>query len=235
MDSQLRAEITEAILRNAVKDAHKREMDALFSEKAAQEYTPSKAHQAQMRALFARDRRKNMFVKIYSVTRRIAVIMLITATILFGVLLTDYRVQATIRETIIGWYDRFTLFRFQQANGFETGEREWFPEFLPDGFEISELIELHIGRYIFLEHDDGYYILFEYSPAADTTIAVDNEFTTMKTVLLGGIEYFVLTPLPDSEHYAQVIWQMDGYAFALLSNFSPDILLQIALSVGFAN
>jgi hypothetical protein len=231
MDSRLRSELTEALLRGAATEAHEREMTAIPPEdELSKQYTFSKTHEARMRALFKRAERGETLIKLYTVSKRAAVIVLIMSTVLFGMLLTDSRVQATIRETIITWYERFILFRFQE-NDYKTGEAEWFPDFIPDGFEISEIIKFYIGRHIFFERADGYYIIFEYRPAANTAIYVDNEYTEMKIILHDGIEYYVVTPLPNSEHDSQVLWHTNGYSFLIISGLDSEILLNMAVSV----
>jgi hypothetical protein len=122
------------------------------------------------------------------------------------------------------------LFRFQGDN-YEPGAIEWFPGFIPDGFETAEIIEFYIGRHIFFERADGSYIVFEYSPASDTIIGVDNEYTEMEAVLLNGIEYFVITPLPGKEQPSQILWRMSGYAFHLHSMLDSEILFEMSVSV----
>ncbi|MCL1842216.1 MAG: DUF4367 domain-containing protein [Defluviitaleaceae bacterium] len=233
MDAQFRNEITEAILRRAATEAHEREMAAIPPEKElAKQYNFTAKHTARMRALFKREERKESLMKIYAVSKRAAVIVLIMATALFSLLLTDSQVQATIRETIIRWYEQFTLFRFQGGDEVhEIGKFEWFPNFVPEGFEKIETINFYIGRHIFFEDVGGLYIIFEYVPASDAIIGVDNEYTEMETVSHNGTEYFIIIPLPGSEHDSQVLWNMRGYAFHLVSDLDSQILFEMALSV----
>jgi len=227
----LRSDITEAILRRAVIEAHEREMAAIPPDEVLKNiYTFSDAHEARMRALFRREARRDFFGKAYFVSKRAAVVVLILATALFGLLMTDSNIQATVRDTILTWYERFTLFRFQ-GDGYTVGETAWFPDFVPDGFEVTDELEFYIGRIIFFENSYGHSIVFEYSSATDTIVGVDNEYTQLTSITHGGIEYFVSAPLPYSEHRAQVIWNMDGYVFMLLSDLDSGKLLEIALSV----
>lgn len=231
MDNVLRSEITEAILRRAVIDAYEQDMAEIPpEEELAEMHSFSHAHDARMRALFKRDKRKELLHKVFTVTKRAAVIALILATAFFAVLMTDTRVQASVRETIISWYDRFTLFRFQNGGDVDYAA-EWFPQFVPKGFEVSEITEFYIGRYIFLESPDGYYIIFQYHPAEGATAAVDNEFTAWETIRKDGIDFLVATPLPESEHHSQVIWRMNGFVFLLLSHLDAEVLLEMAVSV----
>jgi len=233
MDAQFRSEITETILRRAAIEAHEREMAAIPPEaELAKRYTFAKTHEARMRALFRRTERRESLIKIYAVSKRAAVIVLILATAFFSLLLTDSHVQATIRETIIRWYEQFTLFRFQGGDEVhEIGKFEWFPNFVPAGFETVETIDFYIGRHIFFEGVGGRYIIFEYVPASDAIIGVDNEYTEMETVSHNGTEYFIIIPLPSSEHDSQVLWKMRGYAFHLISDLDSQILFEMALSV----
>lgn len=231
MDSQLRKEITEVILRRAVIDAHEQDM-AEFppDEELAKIYKFSEAHEARMRALFRRVRRREIFGKMYTVSKRAAIIVLIMATVSFGILLTDSRVQASVRETVISWYERFTLFRFR-GNGAIDDADEWFPAYVPSGFYANEIINMYIGRFIILKNPAGDYIVFNYRPAEGTIAGIDNEYTRLETLTLDGIDYFVVTPLPGSEHHSQVIWRMNGYVFLLLSHLDAETLLEMAVSV----
>ena len=232
MDDRLRDEITETILFHAAREAYEQEIAELMADDSLA-FTPSEAHNARMRALFRRDERKEMPRKIYAVLKRVAVVTLIIAAVLSAVLLTDADVMAAVRGTIIRWHSQFNEFRFQGGD-YETGDTVWFPDFLPAGFEMTELFEFSIGRHIFLEHPDGYYIMFQYRPANGFT-GVDNEYTELSLIIIEGIEYFVITPLPDSEHYHQILWSMDGYVFTLISALNSEILLEIALSVSPQN
>ncbi|MCL2199739.1 MAG: DUF4367 domain-containing protein [Defluviitaleaceae bacterium] len=231
MDKQLRADITETILRRAATTAYEQEMaEFINSAEKAEPIITSKAHDARMRALFKREERKESLNKLYVIAKRAAIVVLISATMLFGALLTDGHIQATVRDTIVQWHERFTRFEFR-GNGYEVGKSEWFPDFMPEGFMIDRIYEFYTGRLIFLEHDDGNYVIFGYEPAADIVIGVDNEFTEMEIISHFGVDYFVITPLPESEHRSQVIWQMEGYAFTLLSHLDSETLFQMALSV----
>ncbi|MCL2356360.1 MAG: DUF4367 domain-containing protein [Defluviitaleaceae bacterium] len=231
MTDRLRNEVTEAILRRAVIDAHELDMAEIPpNEELAKMHKFSEAHEARMRALFRREERREFFSKSYVFSRRAAVVILILVTALFGLLLTDSNIQAVIRETLITHYERFTMFRFQDT-GHVVGETSWFPGFIPEGFEITNEVEFYIGRLFYFENADGNRLTFEYSPAAGAFIGIDNEYTEMLTITRNGIEYFVVTPLPGSEHSSQVIWQTEGYVIMLLSCLDSDTLFEIALSV----
>jgi len=231
MDSQLRNEITEAILRRAAKEANEREMAAIPTDDVLKKlYSFSETHETRMRALFRRAERREILSEIYSTSKRVAVIVLVLTTAVFCILLTDSRVQAAIKETLIKWYEGFTMLRFQ-TDEHTTDEVDWFPDFIPDNFETTDVIEFYNGKHIFYEHPNGEYIIFEYSPATDTTAHFDNDYTKMEIILLNGTEYFVIIPLPGSEHDSQVYWQMSGYTFQVISGLDSEMLLEIAESV----
>jgi len=44
--------------------------------------------------------------------RRVAVILLVTVTVAFGVLMTNTEVMAAIKNTIIEWYSEYIKFNF---------------------------------------------------------------------------------------------------------------------------
>ncbi|MCL1884276.1 MAG: DUF4367 domain-containing protein [Defluviitaleaceae bacterium] len=233
MDTRLRSDITEAILRRAVIDAYEQDMaDIMKAIETEEPHVFSEAHNARMRALFKREERKDLFIKIYNASKRAAVVILIIATAFLGILLTDSRVQATVSEVIIRWYDQFTMFRFQDE-GHEVGYREWFPDFIPEGFEITNFVEFYIGRFFHFEHANGHYIYFNYFPVAGSFMGVDNEFTMMEILIHDGVELHVFTPIPGSDHDYQVHWAMDGYVFTLVSTLDSEILLNIAFSVNY--
>ncbi|MCL1883711.1 MAG: DUF4367 domain-containing protein [Defluviitaleaceae bacterium] len=231
MDNQLRKDITELILRRAVIDAHEREMSRIPSnEELLKTHKFSNAHEARMKALFKREDRKYLNKKIFVISKKAAIIFLVMATALFTALLTDSYVQGAVRETIISWYERFTTLRFQTGQ-YTVGEITWFPDFIPEGFEVTNTLEFYIGRNITMTHPNGDYIVFIYGPASDTTVAVDNEFTSLDTITLAGTNYLVATPMPNSEHHSQVIWEKYGYTFVIVSGLDSAILLNIAISV----
>ena len=231
MDDNLRKDISESILRHAVIKNHNKEMAAFPSnEELARMYTFSEQHNKRMNTLFKRVHFEETCKKVFVATKWIAAILVITLTGFFGALMTSPDVRAAVRQTIIEWYEQFTLFNFTESN--ELIEfSHWFPTHLPDGFEKEDMLVLGELAFLRFLHQDGRYILLQYGIAAGVGFGVDNEYVEFEIVWLNGIEYHILRPTLEGDQYAKILWYADGHAFLLQSSIIAEELLRVAVSI----
>jgi len=90
----------ESILYIAFKENHTKEMAEIHDN---EEHTFSEHHKIRMQSLFKTVRRKEILITIYSVIKRVAAVIIIAMATLFGVLLTNADVYASIRHAVINW------------------------------------------------------------------------------------------------------------------------------------
>jgi hypothetical protein len=234
MDKKLREAISETILRCAVIENHNREMAAIPpNEELAKIYEFSERHEARMKKIFAKERRREVRVKIYITCKKISFIIMVAIVMFFGASLTKPNFRAAVRQTTIEWYSQFTRFSFNETG--ETGVadklEEWYPAYLPNGFEESSVSNIGgVMSRIEFTNESGEYISLEYSFAEGFSIGVDNEHSDFKNILYDGVEYYVFSSESD-EYSKKIIWYEDNYRFYLLSMINIDEMLKMAASV----
>jgi hypothetical protein len=231
MENTLAHVISESILKQAVIENHDREMAEIPDNDAlAKLYTFSERHEARMKALFAQVQRKETRVKIYKATRRIAAVIILVTAVLFGALLINSDVRAAVRQVIIEWYERYTRFSFS-GSGEDVGKTvEWYPSYLPEGFDAAETLNMIGLTVVTFINGSGETIKFEYGLADEIGISVDNERAVYETITDGVVEYHVFYGKTDEDR-SKVIWGNDDYAFLMMSLIDADELIKTAFSV----
>lgn len=230
MDKNISAAYTDALLRLAVVENHKRELEAIPSrEELEKMYSFSPEHEARMKKLFIKESRDKRRKNPFKVLRQVAAAIIILFALFFGILLTNTEVRAAVWETVVVWYTGFTRFVFN-SDETATGDARWHLSYLPEGF--SETNFETVGGYTYIDYSDslGQSIALQYKIAGGA-IAVDNEHSEHTTVTEHGVEYHIFKS--KSEEYPSIIiWERDGYSFMLQATFISDELLRMAFSVG---
>jgi len=183
-----------------------------------------------MKSLFVRERYKGALIIISKFTWRAAVIIITTATILFGTLLFNSEVRAAVRKVIVEWYEHFTSFTFKDDIS-NNNFKYLYPGYLPDGYSEDTVIDLgNIVRIIFM-NDVGDEIRFSYKPDSfNSNISVDNENHLIEEILLNGNIAFIIISL-DKDFDNGVILNTDGYVIELWGMMAIDNLILIADSI----
>jgi len=229
MNKGLRDAVTEAVLRYAVIENHNREMAAIPSnEELAKTIVFSERHEKRMQKLFKKERRKDLLRKTGIVSKKIISVFLIIISVSFGALLTSPEVRAAVNHTIIEWYENFTLFRYAEIN-IKDDSLEWFPVYLPPGFDEVEDTSFAEINSMDIRSTDGSHIYFEYTVTEGFAVGIDNEHSEFETLFQSDVEYFVFRATSD-EYRSKILWQKNGYRFLLQSFIDADELLTIAFS-----
>lgn len=222
--------VSEALLRKAVIEDHMNELDAIPSnDELAAMYTFSTRHEARMRALFKKEERRERWTGFAKVMKRVAILVVIAVTLVFGLLLTNPTVRAAVKETIIEWFEKFTRFSFNSDSP-EEAVADWAFGYVPDGYALSDNYELGAAKYKVYKNESLGEITFYCSSADNTSIGVDNEHSVYQMIYEQGIEYHIYEASSD-EYQSTVLWTRDGYAMRLRSYCVPDELLRMAQSV----
>ena len=156
--------------------------------------------------------------------------MLVAVTLLFGALLTNQDVRASVVRTIVEWYQQFTWFRFE-GHVAPLNIEGWRVTYLPDGFVEHQNITLgNLMTIIEFTNDQNETIVLEFAYSEATSISVDNENARYEMVLYHGMEMHVFH---DTSGYQRnnILWHNLGYAFLLQSYLPVEDMLRIAVSV----
>jgi hypothetical protein len=219
----------EAMLRQAFIEYHRRELAALPPEaELAKLHTFSSGHEVRMKALLAKADRRVFWHKAVRVSRRVAAVVLIAVTLLFGLLLTHPEVQAAVQKVFVEWYDTFTRFAFPDTQVIAP-DVEWQLAYVPEGFEQSFYAYSNGDTEIEYQNLEGEFIRLQVLPTIQASFSVDNENSNYTVKQVDDVEYQVFSASSD-EYVSRILWDKDGYAFMLTSTLTTQEIMEIALS-----
>jgi hypothetical protein len=194
-------------------------------------YPASDKQKARKQQLIKLERRYRIFDNIVLWSRRAAVTLAIIFTVGFGALLTfNPEVRATVRNTIIEWFNEFTRFTFVGTVEAERG-KSFAPTYIPDSFyQVSIIKHIDTGAMIIYENDVGELLTVLFLEGAYTTFGVDNEQRTYMLLINDGIHYHIFIPTHEKDT-AIIVWEIDGFAFKIQGEFNYEELLKVAFSM----
>ena len=229
ISKQISDSVFEALFRQAVIDNFDEELDSLPSDaEMAKLYTFSERHEKRMRKLFVHEERKEKVRTALKIGRRIAAAVIIAVSILFGIMMFNPDVRATVTQTIVEWFYEFVRFT-SRAPAVDAGSA-LEPTWIPDGF-IEELRdETDMGVILIYLSESGIIVSFM-SSVASGLMSVDNEYAIYEVLVIDSTEYHTLTATePSGEN--SIIWDLYGWRYILRSTLSVQYLQKIALSLG---
>jgi hypothetical protein len=220
----------EAVLRQAVIKNNMDEIEAIPSdEELAKLYTFSERHSKRMKKLFSADKRKETFTVVYKWGKVAVVAICVSATLVFGILLTSAEVRKTVGDVIVTWFEKFTKFQSEESNE-EFTKHNWSPRYVPAGYNMLESYEFGSMSVIEYGNQSGSKIELDYMPS-DGAISVDNEGREYSVMVENDIVYHLFKAFPEDEHKGNtVVWDMGGYRFTILGYCDIDELLKMAVS-----
>jgi len=215
------------LISKAVVDNFNDELDSyILGAESATEHKYSSQHENRMRALFLKEERKESLRKVARWSKRVAVVIILTLSILFGSLMLVPEVRAVVTGTVIEWFDQFVRF-YSNASVVEKVNLE--PTYIPDGFkEDYRDGGKTITIIIYTNHDDVS-ILFE-SQLIDAQLSIDNEGYEYELKQIDSIDYHIFTAI-DNGKANMIVWEENGQRYKISSVISTDKILMMALSV----
>ena len=168
----------------------------------------------------------------HALARSAAAAALAAAVTAGTVLAVSPEARAWARSLIVEILEEYTTVRFVDDTGTQTGAPgAWAPAWLPEGYELVEVVDLGQQGYLKYENSSSAYILLEFSKG-NTVYHIDNEHHTAKEVLINGNPGYLL--LANSSGEASTLTWADegsGTSFSLLAELSENELIKIAESV----
>ena len=175
MREPLSDELFEVVLKQAVYDADKADLEELPSDEELNQAYPlprkefARLQKAQTRGISVRA----------MLVRRVAIIAITALAVVFGGLMLHPDIRAGVSHIVVQQFEKFNLFSHD-----ENGEVKHFKSvedvtigYLPEGYELSEEMEDESVRYYIYRKPENvnHYILISISLSEDTDIGVDNE------------------------------------------------------------
>jgi len=220
--------VFETLFGQAVIDNFYEELDSLPpNDELAKQYTFSQEHEIRMNKLFSSVERKEKLQASVRWTRRIAAVVVIAATLLFGSLMFVPQVRAVVFQTLSEWNEKFVRFT---SNAPEAEKTNLEPGYIPEGFVVIEREEIPgISIIVYESTNTGETIMFQSSLASGST-SVNNEGMVYAVIEVDSIQYnLLISENGVSENY--IIWEADDQRYVITSTITQEELIEMALSV----
>jgi hypothetical protein len=219
----------DALLRQALLSGLDGELAQIPSdEELAQTLAFSEVHETRMKALLAKDARRERLQTALRRTRRAALAAAVVIVISFGALMISPNVRAAVVETVIRWFSQYTEFASQKTP-LEPAASLAEPAYIPEGFVETDRFEEYFFKSITYANDQGSILLFTGLDASSST-SVNNEGVEYRQVLVGETIYHTFTALTETVE-STVVWDMGGIRFNISAALSMEELLRVAQSV----
>jgi hypothetical protein len=219
--------LLDALLKAAVREAFKKEIDALPDNEKLAAYKPSPVLDKRIGSLIKSSYRKiqaRRFVKgLGKAAACLCVLLAVSSVILLSVEAT----RNAIFNAVLDWQDEYTEIKYEGASENNSIYR---PTYLPEGFH-EKSVEGDINfTTVFYENDAGVSIIFDQQKAGSGTTLVDNEHSDYYEVQISGNIGHLFKSKTENDS-SILIWEDHGIVFELLSVFNSDELIRMAESV----
>lgn len=222
-------EITEAMLYKCAPKAEKLWLSSLPPDDQIPEHKFSRRFEHKMKKLIRKQRQSPMMKQLISSAKRIAVVILVVATISFSGLMTVEAYRAKFIEVVTEvFYDltHFSFFSSWQGDT-ELGGIQF--SYLPEGMnEIRrETLSDPQSQTIYFETPEGQQLKFSQQLVADSTgfdIFLDTEDGTTTTIPFGDYDATLIV----KDGTSILLWEDDPYIMLLTGDFPSEEIVKIA-------
>ena len=137
------------------------------------------------------------------------------------------------RQWVARWFETYTVFSFSSESNYYRTPGRWYPDYLPEGFELEAEEVKGVLTNVIFSNDSGTKIYLRYSSYEYSDFTADNEHQTYKEIMLTDDIPAVLLEASTSDNYNYLIWNDENTqtAFRLISTLDVQELISIAQSV----
>ena len=224
--NQIDNELFEVILQNAFSESFNRKLESYEASAATlSDAVPTRKQKKRAQKAYKRALRKPLNCII--ALRRAAVAALIVFSILNALMLCSPKVQAAVKETIIGFFDKYTAFDFSNNDDFIT-VGTYKIGYVPSGYQLIESKTTKgYDKYTFSNGSDD--IDLRIMSSSISEVGIDRENRAMKPVKIKDYVAYTLIH-NDSNEPTIVIWGDENRSFFLAGKLSLSELTKIANS-----
>lgn len=233
-DAICREEFLRYIKKESESYPSKEELDAMYS-------VPKRGRRRLLRAIKAERYGKPLLV-VY--LRRAAVILLVTITVAFGVLMTNTEVRAAISKAIIEWYEKYIEFDFNggketvvkiddteessddSEKSFESNPLyDYEIGYIPEGYELESSKERERMRnYIYYDSIDNC-VMISINDSNHSTYSVDIENNEYSEIIINGRNAYCL--YDDNIGSGSIIAKESEYVIYVYGTVKKEELIKI--------
>lgn len=224
-------ELFDSLLKAAVSDALRDEMDALPSNKELNEKFPTSAEmdKRMKKLIFQRKIRSNIrhFVKS---NRKIAACFMVIIVLSSVTLLSVEATRNVILNTFVNQFGKYTQIQFHDSSAGGQQMDIYRPAYLPEGYKkISEEVYGNAALLVYSNESDSEIVLKQ-RKAEEGTALIDNENTNYTEVDISGNTAYLFKAVKD-DNYNVLLWKSQDVVFELTSDVNSDELIRMGRSM----
>jgi hypothetical protein len=229
---QTKDAVFEALFRQAVIDDYLDEIAAIpAGAELSRAYPFAAAFELRMKRLFTQERCRETIVFAARFARQAAVVFAVLATALFGALLTNSEVRATVKALILEKHKFYTSFVFSGDTAESSVLKDLYPAYVPDGYHETGDTTTYgdLVRMVFA-HENGDYISFVYYLSGSAQAYAESEHHRIEEGLING-HTAVIVEAMDSRSCNGVVYFDDGHVIDIYGWLPIEELIRMAESV----
>lgn len=164
---------------------------------------------------------------------RAAIVFLCIISLLFGLIMINSEVRASVELVVLEWYDKYTEFVFNKvSDGFDSYQLEDFEiGYIPENFELQYdeyYDDLRDMCFINTEEDDSILVI-QIFDVAHTSIFVDNEQMLYEKTKIGSDEAWLM--YNDDDEYGSLLIVGNKYSVLIVGDVRKDEIIRIAENI----
>ncbi|GHV16573.1 hypothetical protein FACS189425_01120 [Clostridia bacterium] len=223
MDSQYFEDIMlDTSLREAFTAWESRQSDEITAEGAVR-YPMSERQARRMKRLLRSEALRIITRRSFSAARKIAAAVVVSAAVLFSLLMATPQGRAAAVDVLMTWYEKFVSIVSPMEEEAAPDPSEWSVGFVPEGFALTDDELFGSQRIIFYAADEKYFSITITPPGSRVDIGVEG--TEPEQTERNGVTYYCFS-LDDNEN--AVYWDTENTEFVLSGNLPTEELLRVA-------
>ncbi len=236
--NELNNMIIENMINLAAKECLQKEINEFNDVSDMEKHTFSPAFEKKMEKLFKIKPKKLTVKSIMSVTKKVAVVVMIVISLTFAGLMSVKAFRAEVYRIVTEIYEKYIDIFFKSDDESTKSqvnkiEETYLPSYIPDKYERSNLIISFIKVMAEYINSNGNMIFYDQGLISDGGPSIDGENYSIKNIKINDINgslYIYNEETLDNNRYF-IIWYDEKYYYTLSGNIELSELLKMAESL----
>lgn len=224
-------ELFDSLLKAAISDALKDEMDALPSNKELNEEFPTSVEMdKRIEKLISKHKIKTKIRSFIKSNYKTAACFIVIIVLSSATLLSVEATRNVILNAFVNQFGNYTQIQYEDSTDDEQQMDIFMPTYLPEGYKkISEELYGNSALLVYSDESDTEIVLKQ-RKAEEGTALIDNENTNYTEVDISGNTAFLFKTVKD-DNYNVLLWKSRDVVFELTSKINTDELIRMGRSM----
>lgn len=224
-------ELFDSLLKAAISDALKDEMDALPSNKELNEEFPTSVEMdKRIEKLISKHKIKTKIRSFIKSNHKTAACFIVIIVLSSATLLSVEATRNVILNAFVNQFGNYTQIQYEDSTDDEQQMDIFRPTYLPEGYKkISEELYGNSALLVYSDESDTEIVLKQ-RKAEEGTALIDNENTNYTEVDISGNTAFLFKTVKD-DNYNVLLWKSRDVVFELTSKINTDELIRMGRSM----